>query len=470
MNSLGQSSASALDVLSPVSMPQEVNFTLPPSLPITKNTTTKLQPINGSSFSTGAGSNVIQFDLPAGKRGSYIDTLTTFIRFKATYTGATLPSSTNNGHLMGSAASYFSKLEVYGNNSNQLESIGEYGAINNQLFNLQLNDADKRGLSTAMGFDHFLSSGYDSAVAAHYINFDTMHYGTTFEYSIPLMSGVLGCLATEKLFPIGAIYGCRLEMTVDNFSNFFKAVSTATTAPTGCTLSEVELVYNVIELSPDAQALIDHANPDKLRIRTTSYRYTSNVLAASSSATQDLLVGIRLSSLKSIFMTCGPSNVAEGYKYGSVCPNLQQGSCYIIASNSYPARCLDPANHSSEAFMETQKALGALSMTCFNGCLGKQSYNVGSTAYGVLQAYNSTLTTSALKNTPNMWVLGLDVESFGRRSGSLLSGLNVNSTPMFFRAVIGSSLAAVSHTVHFWGYYDMIIEIDIASKNIVAKF
>jgi len=41
---------------------------------------------------------------------------------------------------------------------------------------------------------------------------------------------------------------------------------------------------------------------------------------------------------------------------------------------------------------------------------------------------------------------------------------------MFFRAQIVNALAAVNHTVNFFGNYDVILEIDVASKSIIAKF
>ena len=41
---------------------------------------------------------------------------------------------------------------------------------------------------------------------------------------------------------------------------------------------------------------------------------------------------------------------------------------------------------------------------------------------------------------------------------------------MFFRAQIGATLAAFSHIINFFGFYDAILEIDVNAKNIVAKF
>jgi len=130
-------------------------------------------------------------------------------------------------------------------------------------------------------------------------------------------------------------------------------------------------------------------------------------------------------------------------------------------------RTLNPSARPGDAFFETQKALGALSFNVFNGCIGKSGWNISSTAYGLCAAFNSTAANVLTK--PNQFYLGVDTEVVARKD-NLLSGINVNSSPMFFRAQLGASLSAHAHTLNFFGYYDVILEIDRAQKNIVAKF
>ena len=138
----------ATEIIVPSALPQEMNFQLPASLPSCKNFEIRIQPVNAQSFTAG---NTIQFDIPCGRRGQYLDPSTTYIRFKVTYTHAGA-ITTDYSRLIGSAYSYFSKQEVYGNNSVQLETIGELGVLANMLLNTQLNAADKLGLSSSLGF------------------------------------------------------------------------------------------------------------------------------------------------------------------------------------------------------------------------------------------------------------------------------------------------------------------------------
>jgi hypothetical protein len=193
-----------------------------------------------------------------------------------------------------------------------------------------------------MGFEYGNTAYNSSATAGHLINNNTdgagVIDGQTFDYCIPII-GILGS-GTNKMFPIGEIYGLRIEWTMDNFTNFTRAFAGSNV--TDCEITDVEFVANIIELAPEANALIQAQNPEKIRIRSQTYRQASNTLPASSSACNDLLVGIRVSSLKSIFMSCsnaGAGQVAEG-KYAGINPNLDQGTCYIIGGQNYPQRTI----------------------------------------------------------------------------------------------------------------------------------
>ncbi len=152
-------------VFAPSALPSEMQYGLPPSLPSAKATERRFQPINASSFNSG---NVIQFDLACGMNVNYIDPSTTYIRFKITYTSAGVVS-TDKSFLLGSSYSPFIKQEVYGNNSVLLESINEVGILANMLFNCQLNDSDKRGLSPSFGFSDTATIFSSSSTAGHQI-------------------------------------------------------------------------------------------------------------------------------------------------------------------------------------------------------------------------------------------------------------------------------------------------------------
>ena len=116
----------ATEIVVPSALPNEFNFALPASLPSAKTYEIRVQPINNQKFTSYAatGGGTLQFDIPCGRRGQYIDTSTTYVKFKVVYThGGAL--NTDFSCLLGTGYSYFNKQEVYGNNSVTLETINE---------------------------------------------------------------------------------------------------------------------------------------------------------------------------------------------------------------------------------------------------------------------------------------------------------------------------------------------------------
>ena len=85
-------------------------------------------------------------------------------------------------------------------------------------------------------------------------------------------------------------------------------------------------------------------------------------------------------------------------------------------------------------------------------------------------AYNTTLAniTEATSNS-SQFVLGINTEIVSHRGG-LLSGININSSPSFLRCQIDTAISSNQHTLYFFAYHDVILEIDVNAKTIVAKF
>ena len=75
----------ATEIIVPSSLGQEFNFALPAVLPSSKTYEIRVQPVNAQSFNSSGA--VMQFDLPCNKRGQYLDPTTTYVRFKALFSG-----------------------------------------------------------------------------------------------------------------------------------------------------------------------------------------------------------------------------------------------------------------------------------------------------------------------------------------------------------------------------------------------
>jgi len=171
---------------------------------------------------------------------------------------------------------------------------------------------------------------------------------------------------------------------------------------------------------------------------------------------QNLLIGTRVSSLKSLFMTCSPSNALEK-KFASVCPNLGQGTYLLAAGVQIPQRTLNPCGHPAATYCELQKALGGLAMVNYNGAISRDGYYCSSTATGLMAAYNTTL--SDIQTSSPQFVLALNCEVISHPLG-LLSGININTAPSFLRCQIDNALYAYTHTLYLFAFHDVILKID----------
>ena len=79
---------------------------------------------NKSSFNPG---EVIMINIPTGRRGSFLNTRMSYLKFKVTNTGTDATHTIASNY---NVASLFSRLELY-HGSNLLEQIHEYGMIVN---------------------------------------------------------------------------------------------------------------------------------------------------------------------------------------------------------------------------------------------------------------------------------------------------------------------------------------------------
>ena len=109
-----------------------------------------------------------------------------------------------------------------------------------------------------------------------------------------------------------------------------------------------------------------------------------------------------------------------------------------MINQKLPQRTINMINKPSDAFMELQKSLGALSSTVYNGCVNKTSYYTSSTTNGLCIAYNTT--KAYIYTAPNSFFMGFNTEIISHRSG-LLSGINTNTAPSIFRCQIAQALS-----------------------------
>jgi hypothetical protein len=111
----------------------------------------------------------------------------------------------------------------------------------------------------------------------------------------------------------------------------------------GYALSEVELVYQATELSPNAQSMISQMTGDRYDILATSYMHSSATLQAQNSGLTANL-GFSVSSLERVIIchrkndTVSGTNQKTGYSLGSRCAAGLQQYSLLVNSEQFPSR------------------------------------------------------------------------------------------------------------------------------------
>lgn len=486
---------------SSIGLPQEMmlgnlDFSLPPDA---KSFSVKIQPSNLSqiqgSFTTPTGaatfsgdnpfpiSNII-FDLPVGSSPSmFLDSRFTTLNFQMnvsiTNAGTQNTGSFGSSYLRGGAYSWFDRMYITSQNGQIVEDIQEFGLINDTLCALQMNNSVRDGIANQYGF--LSSTGIDSQ--GHQIGI--LSTGTTVttamtethSYSIPLASGVVGVLA-DKFLNVGRT--SKLQVVLQTASVIPITLSTVGAWGAGATvqitLSNFSLQCEYIDIGVNSLQLLDNTLVDgKSYIHGTTYRTSSATLPATSSGSTSLLCGIRASSVKSLFTRFVDGGVASlnnsvNGKYDSKNPILNSVN-YNVGGIKFPQTPINPLLSPSQAFRETQMAIGSFNNSQFQSAITPKNYcklsagGTGQTATGgATQEYTWDLGSSSAAQC--QFIFGENVEVVSKRG--LLSGLNCTSAPIFVEFNIASAITN-SHIVYCIAMLDHVIIHDVRSGDIQVR-
>ena len=137
----------------------------------------------------------------------------------------------------------------------------------------------------------------------------------------------------------------------------------------------------------------------------------------------------------------------------------------------YPQTPINPLLNPSQAFRETQMAIGSFNNSQFQSCITPTQYcklSVGGTAQAVsvggTQEYSWNLGSDPSKQA--QFIFGENVEVVAKRG--LLSGLNCTSAPIFVEANIASA-PTNSHTMYVIAMLDQVLIHDVNSGDISVR-
>ena len=494
------SDPSQINVPISTALTSDMMLGLKPAAPRSRSYRLSVAPLNNSTF---LANQQIVFELPTGRKGTWLDQSQTYLKFsvKCKTDGAVAQYTQNGVNIENTAYSFFQRLDVY-HSSNLLEQISEYGQLANMLLDSQLSQSEKAGLSPMIGSN---STGYlriatsGGAFAANStavigsgwtvpgdrsgqgiagaVTFDT---AVPYTFCLPILSGVVGVNAS-KMLPLGKLSSpIRLEFyTAENSDAIYFG-----TAGVGATwqLLNVELCCCYVELLDD--------NFDNDRgveyISTSTYRNSSTNIPAATSGEITCLIPFRAASIKALYARFLPFvNAVQGddataayRKSSSINCNISSYS-FRVGSSIYPNKPVylisSIQGTGAESYTELLKSFHALSSTDVNTSLLYNSYNVCATATSGWRGNATPGDQTAKQGTHNnAFCIGLELESFSNRSDTILSGVSTLNSQIYFNANIVSGSTAggtnnYNYTAHFFSHMDMILVIDEAGV-MSAKF
>ena len=309
-----------------------------------------------------------------------------------------------------------------------------------------------------------------------------MNTGEVQSYSIPLTSGVIGVLA-DKFLNVGRTSKLQLVLQTSSVLpiSWINSATAYTVAPTiALNISNMSLQCEYIYVGVNALQLLDQTLVDgKAYSHGVTYRTSTASLPSGMSGATSLLAGIRASSVKSLFVrfaqggTAGLTTSIYG-KYSSFNPCLN-GIGFNIGGIKFPQTPINPLLNPSQAFRETQLAMGAWNNSNFQSCIPVFQYckcSAGGAAFttgGFTQDYkwNVGETSMTVANAAqSQFIFGENTEVCMRRG--LLSGLNATSAPIFVELSINNTLTN-PHTVYVQAMIDQVLVHDIRSGDIQVR-
>ena len=483
---------------SSIGLPRSLNYDMPPSASDScRSYSVNLAPDSLTSVASptqnlfaanqalqGAfNSQIISFSIPSGNSNSvFLDPQHTTLSFSLTYTITTGSTSTNpTVKLISSAASFWDQLVLYSNNT-PLEQINQYGLLQNFLLQNTVNLAQRYGGITQMGADSNGANGIELAHAAA----NSYRYN----FSIPLLS-MIG-INSDKLFPVGMVNNLQLQMTTSTLLpivSYCTAIATQPVFSQNFTLSEFSLNLKYIDIGDMASSMLMATLPDnRILYKSATYTNSQITIPSGSSGAQQLLLQIRNTSVKSVFSQFGQSNsviaqslVSPNGYYDAI--NITTNSRQLqIGGNFFPNRPINDVARPSEGYIYLVQSLGGNIPSALGTVVNREMYNtVGGVAavptgpnvdtFLVLPAtvvraapVGSDGGSVSVLQYPSGHFHGYDLERLG---GVMFSGINTRSTPPFLNLNIQNALNATI-SCNAWGYSDVVLVFDIASKSVQA--
>lgn len=254
--------------------------------------------------------NQIFFDIPCSQsKDTFIDTRLSTLNFRMVITVTNAGTAKiDYANLRSSAYSYFDSLQIQGQSGGILENFPEWGLTCDTIMQGQMSVADREGLGMNMGFHsnyagmnntgHPIPVLMGAATAGNAgagvapTNGDT----STNNYSIPLVSGVLGVL-NDKFFPIGLTKKMLLSLTTASILPITMYTNGTAGTPTTFTVSLTDFWLNLetIQIGENAfNQIASTLHDGKMYLHGQTWKTTTALIPGGTSGQMNLPVGLQV--------------------------------------------------------------------------------------------------------------------------------------------------------------------------------
>ena len=423
-------------------LPREVQYTIS-SIPSEVSTASYVsRAVNGSAFTAG---QQIQVNL-IQSRGTYIVPNSMFCSFTLNVTG-----SADTNVLLGlPACSAFSRSDVFAN-STSIDTINNYNAITNILYNGKLSVAQKMGLSKSLGntFGKNNANEIDSRTVG-------INEVLPLSCAVPMCNVIAN---SDKLLPLdSAEY--RVYLTVDDIANISCKSDGAASTLTGFNITNFQIHYKAVTFDSETDAMIkSQVQPDgAVYFKTESYQSSVANLPGGSSGSIAIPFANSLTSIKSLiagFARTDRYKLASGAAYN---PNFQQLN-WEVAGRNYPQ-----TPYSSDA----QAVVPLEFLESLHGIMSSPDSAHTSMSVNNFRAIDVLIGVASeqdgVKDLPKVY-FGYNAEKLP--SSTALNGISSQNSNIVLRVSIGAATVATATVLQIF-HHDVIMKFDPMAKTLVV--
>lgn len=450
---------------------------VPSNVSQVQSTTTTLSVSAAGQQLNGSSTNII-FDLPCNQgKEVYIDHRFSTLSFRVNYEIVNTPSAAiiSSMNLRSHAWAHFDRITHTSSSGAIIDDVTMSGIVCDTLLQLSIDAPQRDVLAKPYGLQYEnqstsslnLNQGHSITPLVGTLNAASSNY---YSYCVPLFSSLIGQQA-NKFFNIGAVPKLTYTLQSAAILPLTISTSTATTAATfRCTIDNIQLNLQYISLGESVKLL---NKPQIQYYNGITYRCSSNLIPAGSSANISVLTNVRGNSVRALFTRFTEASTVStagcvNYIYDSKA--LPATSiAYNINGQLVPSNPTDILHNPSLVFMQTQEANSNFNNYEFKSGLVPSMYfrylaNAGlpaDTDYVFTESGSSSIATAQ-----SQFIFAYSLEKISK--GGIMDGLQLNSGNVFLQAVIASAITN-STTCYFISKQDIVYVLDTSTGELTSR-